>query len=159
MTKQDIHDIIYLLDDHFQSHGLEVRDALTFKFENNNPGGDYLKYNDSTLFTNYIEDEDGYLEDTELVDYIKDDLSIIYDNFNIKNYEKLYNSLKIKEKLEMEIEVANFNLKVFNILSTEFKIIEWTSLSNGLTDTVQFLKIKDSEHNENIQLKKFNQFK
>lgn len=147
MTKQDIYDIIQLLDDHFQKNGLEVRDEVTFKFYNTQ--GEFTTYDNENLFYQSFFDDDGYFDREEKVDSIKDNLVLAYDMNSL--YKNLTN---VEDQLNQEVKIANFNLKVFKCLSQEFKVNSWDKEDDEI-----FFIIQDSEkQNENIHIKKFNQF-
>lgn len=138
MTKQDIHDIIQLLEAHFESIGQEVRNSLTFKFLNSQ--GDFLSYDNEYLFTQSFDDEEGYYAGEEKVESIKSNLVISYNsvyNWHVKEVEK---------QLEEEVKKANFNLKTFKYLSQEFKVLSFDE-----ADEECFFIIQDSEFNENHQ--------
>lgn len=128
MTKQDIYDIIQILDDHFQSIGLEVRDELLFNIDYT----DFFPYNSKYLFS----------------DKTSGDLTIYY---KIPSELTQYYSDTIKN-LENQFKVAEFNIKVFKYLSQEFKVSKYQrDGENGF-----YFTIEDNNHNERIKLKRYN---
>jgi len=156
MTKQDILDIIQLLDTHFDSIGKEVRDELTFKFEHNNYGH-FVTYDQEELFILLQKNEYDNLEETP-VDSISDNLIICYT----PPY-KFWGEDKPLELLEEEFKMAEFNLKTYHLLSKEFKVIlvelvdeTFFTLYDSESEPVEG---KEEEIEERISLKKFNQFK
>jgi hypothetical protein len=145
MTKQDIYDIIYLLESHFESNGLDIREELLFRFVDDDH--DFLSYDDKSLFTVEDENEDGDYDERE-VDSVKEDLEICYHSPYYSDY-----SDNVENKLNGDIKKADFNLKVFKYLSQEFKVINFYN-----EDNEYFFTIKDTESNiENIDEK--NKFK
>lgn len=164
MTKQDIHDIIQLLESHFESIGKEVRDELTFSFIEEDMH--FVRYDSSDLFVQFDENDNEYQADS-----IKSHLKIMYDNpFTCEpNYSKTVvdygsrgaiNELKnVAEILETDIKNDEFHLKTYHYLTQEFKVV---GLSKN--DYEIELIILDTEPHtparwtsEKIELKKFNQ--
>jgi len=146
MTKQDVYDIITILDPLFESIGKEVRNELTFRFENEDM--DNLPYDSPNLFMDYDENE------VEIpVESFPDNLIIEFyvnesDDFSADSH-------RIIAKLEKSIQEKKFLIHVFQYLNQEFKINNFSYTDGQVEITIQDT---EGEVQEGVNLKKFNQF-
>jgi hypothetical protein len=140
MTKEDINDIIQLLDNHFESIGVEIRDNIQFTFDKNLYYGDYYNYYDKNLY-----DKRSWF-DKEIS---------IFDHLCFK-YTLPFIPLSTgdpKKKLEDLNKISTFNLKTYNYLDQEFRVIQFEDHENKYFFMIEYKGI-----DENIKLKRFKNF-
>lgn len=145
MTKQDIYDIIQVLDKHYTDHNMEVRDNILFRFENED--SDWFNYDDKNLWWTH-----GYSGEDIYEDVVNDNLELQI-NFDIINDDTL------SERLEKKVVTSSFFLKCIKLLEQEFKIDERNFSDDGFNLEISIINQESNENNEKVNLKKFNQFK
>jgi hypothetical protein len=150
MNKQDVYDIIQLLDEHFQSHGLEIRNNIFFRFEwsDSDSDSDWFDYDDKNLWlTTNDNDEEIYQDD------VNDNLELQILN------QKFYTKDSLSQRLEKYSIVSDFFFKCVKLLQQEFKVDD-EYYQDEIRDGILEIRIINTEKtNERIQIKKFNQFK
>jgi len=158
MTKQDIQDIIYLLETHFEAVGKEVRDEVEFQMTEDD--SNFFTYDNESLFRQWDENDNEY----QAASY-KSNLKIRYTDphqiplelgARVVDYTTsgVREILNIPQILEAEIKNNEFHLKTYHLLSQEFKVVVFKR--NG--GEIRFVILDSEEVPEGVNLKKFNQF-
>lgn len=143
MNKQDVYDIIQLLDNHYQSHKMEVRSNVLFRFENDD--SDWFEYDNKYLWWTSDENDQDIFQDE------------VNDNLEVSiNLDYHYDDNNLINVLESRVFTNNFLLKCVKYIQQEFDIdLNKFQYEDGYINIL----VKNNSIKEGFKhIKKYNQF-